>query len=141
MSVAGLMVLIALSLGILTFVAWPLITQSPESSKSQLISVNQIEAKGGKQQLSVLQSTYEQTLVTVRDLDFDFQTGKLADEDYRQQRAVLMVTAADMLRQIDLVKAEVAESAVAQRRLSRAIAQQAEAAITTQRDKIKTQKN
>jgi hypothetical protein len=137
MSVAGVMVLIALTLGVLTFVTWPLLTQPAAPMGTRPSEDDQSAAA---QQLAALQNKYDQLLVTVRDLDFDFQTGKLAAEDHRQQRAALMVNAADLLRQIDNQKANVAEAAVTERRISRAAAQQAEIAIAAQRTHTKSPK-
>ena len=134
MSVAGIMVLIAMALGVLTFVTWPLITQAAASNSSQYGDQSS-PADGGQlaANLAALHSTYDQTLTTIRDLDFDFQTGKLLAEDHRQQRATLVATAADLLRKIDLLRADSVEAAVTKRRISRAAAQQAEAAIAQKR--------
>jgi hypothetical protein len=43
----------------------------------------------------------ERTLAALRDLDFDYATGKLPDDDYAAQRAQLVAQGADVLRQLD----------------------------------------
>lgn len=136
MSLSGLAVLLAVALGTLTFVAWPLISQ-PVARDDQPPR----NSPDAPQPWDALQTSYEQAVGTVRDLDFDFQTGKLAAEAHRQQRAALMVTAADLLRQIDQLKAEAAEKAISERRQQRAtIQQQAEVAISAERQRARTSK-
>jgi hypothetical protein len=114
MSAGGLFVLFALSIGVLTFIAWPVVradSTPPDESTSPDVEIDS---------LAVLQREYDAALVTLRDLDFDFQTGKLAAADYRPQREALIARSADLLRQIDALKAKsvdsVIESAVAEER-------------------------
>lgn len=61
-------------------------------------------------------------LTAVRDLDFDHVTGKIADEDYTAQRALLMTRGADVLKQLDdagvVDEAQSIEQAIAARRRS-----------------------
>ena len=61
-------------------------------------------------------------LTAVRDLDFDHVTGKIADEDYTAQRALLMARGADVLKQLDsagvVEEAQSIEQAIADRRRS-----------------------
>lgn len=112
MSTAGLFVLLALTVGVLTFIAWPLIagTDKAESEAPDMAA----DSPAG------LQREYDATLVTLRDLDFDFQTGKLAAADYHSQREGLMVRGAELLRQIDSIKTQsvenIIESAIAEQR-------------------------
>lgn len=59
-------------------------------------------------------------LTAVRDLDFDHVTGKIADEDYTAQRALLMARGAEVLKQLDSTgvvdEAQSIEQAIAARR-------------------------
>ena len=59
-------------------------------------------------------------LAAVRDLDFDHVTGKIADEDYAAQRALLMTRGADVLKKLDssgvVDEAQSIEQAIAARR-------------------------
>ncbi len=48
---------------------------------------------------AVIANQYEETLLALRDLDFDYHTGKLTEEDYTPLRADLLVRAA---RELDL---------------------------------------
>lgn len=83
----------------------------------------------------------ESLLTTLRDLDFDYATGKISEEDYVPQRAQLVAQGVAVLRQLDAlgvvgrdgaarVEDEV-EQAIAARRKPRA-AQSAEAQIETE---------
>jgi len=110
MSVASIFVLLAVTVGVLTFVAWPLISQSGAKREAESASLIVDPALPG------LESEYQGILSTVRDLDFDFQTGKLLPEDYRQQRSQLATQGADLLRKMDMIKANAVEAAIAARR-------------------------
>lgn len=119
MSTAGLFVLFALTIGVLTFIAWPLMTRTD--------SPGTIEAgppDGVIDSVSRLQRDYDATLITLRDLDFDFQTGKLTTADYGPQREMLVARGADLLRQIDALDMQsveaVIESTVAEERIAQA---------------------
>ncbi len=89
MSTAGLFLSLAISVTVLAFVLWPLLfgTTKPKASATS--------------EDSDLQTDREAILDTLRTLDFDFQTGKILEEDYRLQRAQLVARGADVLRQID----------------------------------------
>lgn len=88
MSSAGLFILIAVGVGVLAFVLWPLVfggVRDPNTSHSARALHDQREA----------------ILDAIRVLDFDFQTGKIIEDEYRLQRASLVTHGADILRQID----------------------------------------
>ncbi len=108
MSVSGILVLIALTVGVLAFIAWPLIVRAPGESPA-----DESQADIAR---SLLERDYKATLATVRDLDFDFQTGKLTPDDYRSQREALVARGAALLRQIDTFKANSIEAAIAEQR-------------------------
>src|SRR5579864_6962815 len=119
MSTAGLFVLFALTIGVLTFIAWPLMTRTD--------SPDTVEAgppDGVIDSASRLQRDYGATLITLRDLDFDFQIGKLTAADYGPQREALVARGADLLRQIDALNRQsietLIESAVTETRLTQA---------------------
>jgi hypothetical protein len=119
MSTAGLFVLLALTIGVLTFIAWPLIARADTTEPAEPASTDVADDA-----LAGLQRDYEAILITLRDLDFDFQTGKLTAVDYRPQREALVARDADLLRQIDALKAQsvesVIESAIAEQRATHA---------------------
>jgi len=110
MSPSGIALLLAFLVGGAVFVAWPFIAarqpadQQKDKHESRLFQVAQ------------LQSEREAILNSVRDLDFDYQTGKLSEEDYLAQRESLMSRGVEILRQIDNEQSEAIEAAVQARR-------------------------
>jgi rRNA maturation endonuclease Nob1 len=72
------------------------------------------------------QNQYEETLVALRDLDFDHRTGKLTEEDYTNLRADLVVKAASELDAKKLHDHEVnsrLEAAIQARRQAKPVTQ------------------
>ncbi len=57
----------------------------------------------------------EALLAQIHELDFDFETGKVPEADYRQQREALMSQATAVLKQIDEVDGEIEAGAAAVR--------------------------
>ncbi len=86
MSTAGLFILLAIGAGVVAFVAWPLIfATAPRDVPAP----------------SDTQAEREAVLESLRSLDFDYQTGKIIEEDYRVTRAALVAQGADVLRRLD----------------------------------------
>ncbi len=54
---------------------------------------------------SELQAGRDRVLNSLQELEMDFNTGKILEEDYRSQRQVLMREGAGILRRIDVLKA------------------------------------
>src|SRR5947208_13581342 len=108
MSIAGIFLLLAFLAGVAVIVIWPLLqaTEQPVSSAGS-------SALSG---LARLQSEHEALLITIRDLDFDYQTGKLTEEDYRAQREGLVQRGVELLQQIDAQQSDLIETAVQARR-------------------------
>jgi hypothetical protein len=88
MSTAGLYMLIAVSVAVIAFVVWPLLF-----STNRTLSMEELA--------SPLTEEYQGTLDALRALDFDFQTGKILEEDHRLQRAQLVARGAELLRILD----------------------------------------
>jgi hypothetical protein len=82
--------LIGIAVGVGAFVLWPLIFGAPETADGATLSSK-----------TVLEAQRERVLDELRALDFDHQTGKVLDEDWRQQRARLVARGAEILREID----------------------------------------
>ena len=55
---------------------------------------------------SELQAGRDRVLNSLQELEMDFDTGKILDEDYRSQRQTLMEEGAGILRRIDVLKAD-----------------------------------
>jgi hypothetical protein len=93
MSTAGLFMLLAIGVGVIAFVLWPVLFAG---NAAQSASDGAIQT---------LQDEREAILETLRTLDFDYQTGKLVEDDYRVQRSRLVAHGAEILRQIDQLPA------------------------------------
>jgi hypothetical protein len=61
------------------------------------------------QVLETLENEKRRVLRAIRDLDFDYDLGKLPDAAYQSQRIDLVRLGAAILRRMDEVKAEIAE--------------------------------
>lgn len=141
MSTAGLFLAVAITVGVATFVVWPLIA-APRTSPTPTST-----DKPEQSSLAELQADREAILTTLRDLDFDFQTGKLIKEDYHRQREELVARGVETLRHIDALESDVIETAIAARRMSRKSAAKTraspedriEAAVAAQRKKTRVE--
>jgi hypothetical protein len=82
-----------LTLGILIFVGLYLYAPFLER-RARRVTAEEHEA-------STLMAERERALAALQELDFDFKLGKVPDEDYPAQRAVLLQKGADVLRRLD----------------------------------------
>lgn len=83
-------ILIALMVvGVIAFIAYPLFTTQHGNIAGTLDA------------LEVLNAQRDSTYDAIRDLDFDFQLGKLSQADYAQLRDKYKARAAETLKQID----------------------------------------
>jgi hypothetical protein len=109
--ILGLLVLVGL------FVVRPLVERSA-------VAVSQEE-----HQLSALMAERDQILNALQELDFDFNLGKIPEDEYPAQRAALLQHGANILRKLDEYQPSV-RTVDAQDRLEQAIAQRrADAAV------------
>lgn len=93
MSFAGIVLLIAMLLIVVAIIALPYILPG---------RVTGLPAPPTA--LEMTNAEYQAALITLRDLESDYQTGKLTESDYRQQRERQMTLAADLLRQIEALQ-------------------------------------
>lgn len=89
MSTGGLFLFLAILVMVVSFVAWPLIA----GQKTRTIRK--------PSELELLQAERESVLTAIRDLDFDYQTGKLLEQDYTSQREMLVEQGVALLKRID----------------------------------------
>lgn len=80
----------------LAFVAYPLV-----SSKRHLYYLDDMLGSGDQKKLAYLYSRRSVVYDNLRDLDNEFQMGKLSAADHQRLRDGLMVEAADTVRAID----------------------------------------
>lgn len=87
------LIVLFVAIGLAFFVGSPFVRQRLDDSREG-------EATRELEQLML----HKETVYTaIRDLDFDFQTGKVDDDDYRAVRRQLEDEAVDVLRRIDVV--------------------------------------
>jgi RNA polymerase-binding transcription factor DksA len=67
------------------------------------------EEQGKVSRRQLLLAEKEAILAQIRDLDFDHDTGKMPDEIHQQQRAQLMNSAADVLRQLEQLEVKASQ--------------------------------
>ena len=82
------------------FVAWPFIRLSKRSE----VAPGQASGVSGQGTATDMEVLLEQRAViydTIRDLDFDYETGKLTEDDYQGQREVWVERGVDVLKAID----------------------------------------
>ena len=88
-------------------VAWPFLGLGRErtsaSDKSKLNG-----------EMERLLAEREVVYATIRDLDFDYETGKLTEEDYQQQRETWVVRGVDVLKAIDSLKQGMQQAGIAE---------------------------
>ncbi len=109
MSGSGIFLLLALLVGCALFVMWPIVGRRNEAVGNRSSTQDQ-------DRIARLQAEHEAILIALRDLDFDYQTGKFSKEDYTAQRETLVRRGVEVLRQIDAARSDAIEQAVKQRR-------------------------
>jgi hypothetical protein len=107
MSVAGIFLLLAFLAGAALIVLWPLLQAGRESTSGDVAA-----AAPALSILDRLHAEHESILQAIRDLDFDYQTGKLTEEDYAAQRESLMQRGVETLKHIDARQSDLIEEAV-----------------------------
>ncbi len=107
MSIAGLFLLIMLFASVAIIVLWPLLQAQDKGEPGTSVADRPTPSA-----LAQLQAQHEAILIAVRDLDFDYQTGKLSEDDYLAQRESLMQRGVDILKQIDAQRSDLIERAV-----------------------------
>ena len=107
-----------LSAASFAFVAFPMV-----SSKRHLYYLDDMLGTGEHKKLAYLYSRRSVVYDNLRDLDSEFQMGKLSETDYQKLRDGLMAEAADVVRQIDEahVRREVEELIEADARAQRRV--------------------
>ncbi len=89
MDLASILIILALAVLAAAFIARPLVGRQGEAVSEQ------------ERRLSGLQAERDKLLASVQEMDLDHAMGKIADEDYRPQRSLLVARGAELLREID----------------------------------------
>jgi len=93
MESATLLLIIAVSVG---FVVQPLLRNTPGMPQRK---------SGRRNQLAELQAQRDTLLAAIKDLEFDYEMGKLSEDDYSRMNARFRREAAAILQQIDQTNA------------------------------------
>jgi hypothetical protein len=118
-STAGFILLLAFVVGAAAIIFWPLVLAKPSPESTD----GSTKSKTGRSALTAiaqLQAEHDAILTAIRDLDFDFQTGKLTTDDYSTERDRLLIRGAETLRLIDEHQGEAIEEAVRTQRSAKA---------------------
>jgi hypothetical protein len=132
MSIAGIFLLLAFVAGMVAIVIWPLLQPGEKRKSDTGASALPI--------LERLQAEHEALLITIRDLDFDYQTGKLTKEDYTAQREGLVQRGVELLQQIDAQQSNLIEEAVQARRTALVSAERSSSSARRSRRSRRTQR-
>jgi hypothetical protein len=93
MDLAAVLFLIALLLAVSLYLVTPLISDRPRGRVEET------------QEVSSLLAERERLLNALQELDFDFQLGKIPEEDYPEQRQDLVRRGVDVLKKLDALAA------------------------------------
>ncbi len=137
--IGSLFLVLALAVFVALFIARPFLV----NGRQRTANGTQTAQQEREHQMSALLAERDRVLNALQELDFDNALGKVPQEDYPQQRAVLLRTGADVLRRLDEFstgepesKIEAAEdrieAAVAARRADSARSGQAQVAQAAQ---------
>lgn len=127
MSLPGLIMGLVIVVGVLLFVASPLLQRSTNTTSEDEIVEKQRER---------LAMVYERVLGNIRDLDEDHTTLKMSDADYAAERELWVQRGIQVLKTLDVLDAKhmVTQSAEAED-IDRAIDKRIEAAVAAYRAK------
>ena len=89
MDIGSIFLILAVLVPVVLFIARPLMERSATVVTAE------------EHDYSALLAERDRILTAVQELDFDHTLGKIPDEEYPAQRAILMRSGADVLRQID----------------------------------------
>ncbi|MDD5368102.1 MAG: zinc ribbon domain-containing protein [Anaerolineaceae bacterium] len=100
MDLGSLLLIVAVLVLVGLFISRPFFTLQPSTDEAVGTTDEQ------ESQHSALMAEHERTLTALQELDFDFALGKIPPEDYPEQRALLLQTGAQVLRQLDTFQAQ-----------------------------------
>lgn len=92
MSTGGLFLFLAFLVMVGSFVLWPFISGRKSRAPRKPTELEQLRAEQNA------------VLAAIRDVDFDYQTGKLLEADYTTQRETLVERGVSLLKRIDALE-------------------------------------
>jgi rubrerythrin len=96
MDIGSIFLILALLVLVVLFISRPFFERKPV-----VAVVDNLEQNEREHELSALLAERDRVLNALQELDFDHALGKIPDEDYPSQRALLLQRGAEVLRQLD----------------------------------------
>jgi hypothetical protein len=124
MDLGSIFLILALLALVALFISRPFLERRPASPAETVMG------KPESQEFSALLAERDRVINTLQELDFDQELGKIPQEDYPNQRAILVQRGADILRKLDSFQVQNA-SETAEARLEAAIAARRAALVPT----------
>ncbi len=94
--IGSLLFVLAVALAVAMFVSQPFLRKGKKYYSGEIIAQQKRD-----HQRSALLAERDRTLNALHELDFDYTLGKVPQEDYQEQRAVLLHNGAEVLRKLD----------------------------------------
>ncbi len=109
-STAGLVVVVALVVMVVLAVVLPLLVgeAEPEDDPYAEVPLAHLGTPRQNRALEILYAEKERLLHAIRDLDFDYDLGKLADDAYAEQRVLLVRQSVAVMAKIEELENEIA---------------------------------
>ncbi|MBN1887687.1 MAG: zinc ribbon domain-containing protein [Thermoflexales bacterium] len=105
MNLAAIIIGLAITVAVAAYVAEPLVRGRRSEIRDQRSKIR--DPHGA----SEIETSYRTTLEAIRELDFDFQTGKIVEEDYRTLRERYVSQGAALLQRLDQLDSSAPEAA------------------------------
>ena len=107
-SAAGLVAVMALVVVTVLIVVLPLLLGEAETLEPQTeVPLEKLGTPRQNRALEILYAERDRLLRAIRDLDFDYDTGKLADDAYAEQRVLLIRQAVAVMAKIEELENEI----------------------------------
>jgi hypothetical protein len=95
------LLLLLVALAVVGFIVWPLLAPQTGQSDGRALSAAARSLRGQAHLLQERNAIYAE----IRDLDFDYQTGKLPGDEYAARRHQLVARGVEALKQLDALEA------------------------------------
>lgn len=100
MDLGSIFLLLGLAIPVAIFIGQPLFERQKNHEHPKATAVS-LPSSQQEHEISGLLAERDQVINTLQELDFDYLLGKIPEEDYPSQRAVLVQRGAEILRKID----------------------------------------
>ena len=102
--IGSILLTLAVAVLVVLFIGRPFFLRAPgDADEAHAKESGQEQQR--EHQLSALMAERDRVILSLQELDFDYGMGKVPEEDYPYQRAVLVKSGADSLRRLDELQA------------------------------------